>query len=108
MEEVAEQIKPGATVKEAIAALDADPAYQLHGTDELQAWMQGRADEAIADLAGTHFDIPEPGPHDRVPDRPDPDRAASTTPAPARTSPAPAGCGGRCPRASPSSAPGGS
>lgn len=60
MEQVAEQIKPGSTVKEAIAALDADPAYQLHGTDELKAWMQKRADEAIANLAGTHFDIPDP------------------------------------------------
>ena len=57
---VAEQVKPGSTVKEAIAALDADPAYQLHGTDALKAWMQQRADEAIAGLAGTHFDIPEP------------------------------------------------
>ncbi len=60
MADVAEQLKPGATVKEAIAALDADPAYQLHGTDELKAWMQTKADEAIANLAGTHFDIPEP------------------------------------------------
>ena len=60
MAEVAERIKPGATVKEAIAALDADPAYQLHGTDALKAWMQERADEVIANLAGTHFDIPDP------------------------------------------------
>ena len=60
MEAVAEQIKPGATVTEAIEMLDADPAYQLHGTDELRAWMQGKADEAIASLAGSHFDIPEP------------------------------------------------
>ncbi len=60
MEQVAEQLKPGATVKEAIAALDADPAYQLHGTDELKAWMQGKADEVIAGLAGSHFDIPDP------------------------------------------------
>ncbi len=60
MEEVAERIRPGATVREAIAALDVDPAYQLHGTDELKAWMQGKADGAIAALSGTHFDIPEP------------------------------------------------
>jgi uncharacterized protein (DUF885 family) len=60
MEAVAEQIQPGASVKEAIAALDADPGYQLHGTDELKAWMQGKADEVISNLAGTDFDIPEP------------------------------------------------
>ena len=60
MQAVAEQVKPGSTVKEAIAALDADPAYQLHGTDALKAWMQEKADEAIAALADTHFDIPDP------------------------------------------------
>ena len=85
MEAVAEQIKPGATVKEAIAALDADPAYQLHGTDELKAWMQTKADEAIAKLAGTHFDIPDPvRTIECLIARPRP--VASTTPAPARTS----------------------
>lgn len=60
MEAVAQQIKPGATVKEAIDILDADPAYQLNGTDELKAWMQGKADEVITNLADTHFDIPQP------------------------------------------------
>jgi len=60
MQAVAEQIKPGATIKEAIAILDSDPRYQLHGTDELQAWMQGKADEVITNLADSHFDIPEP------------------------------------------------
>ena len=40
--------------------LDHDPAYQLHGTEALRAWMQERADEVIAHTAGTHFDIPEP------------------------------------------------
>jgi uncharacterized protein (DUF885 family) len=60
MAEVAGRIRPGADVKEAIAVLDADPRYQLHGTDELKEWMQGKADEVIRNLAGTHFDIPEP------------------------------------------------
>ncbi len=60
MREVAEQVRPGATVKEAIEQLDADPRYQLHGTDELRRWMQEKADEAVAALAGTHFDIPDP------------------------------------------------
>ncbi len=60
MEEVAERVRPGATVKEAIAALDEDPAYRLDGADALKGWMQERADEAIANLSGSHFDIPEP------------------------------------------------
>ena len=60
MEATAERILPGAGVKAAIDHLDRDPAYQLHGTEALRVWMQGRADEVIADLGGTHFDIPEP------------------------------------------------
>ncbi|MGO0575097.1 DUF885 domain-containing protein [Ornithinimicrobium panacihumi] len=60
MEETAEQIRPGATVKEAVAILDEDPRYQLEGTDALREWMQVKADEAVANLADSHFDIPEP------------------------------------------------
>jgi uncharacterized protein (DUF885 family) len=60
MQEVAEGLEPGATVEEAIAILDADPKYQLHGTDALKAWMQERADEVIEELADVHFDIPGP------------------------------------------------
>lgn len=59
-EEVAEQIKPGASVAEAKAILDADPARQLSGTAELQAWMQRLSDEALAALKDVHFDIPAP------------------------------------------------
>jgi uncharacterized protein (DUF885 family) len=60
-EAVAREIAgPGATVADAVAVLDADPARTLHGTDELRRWMQETADEAVAALAGTHFDIPEP------------------------------------------------
>ncbi|PFG42535.1 uncharacterized protein (DUF885 family) [Isoptericola jiangsuensis] len=51
---------PDATVADAVAVLDADPAGQLHGTDELRAWMQETADRAVADLAGVHFDIEGP------------------------------------------------
>ena len=60
MTEVAGQIAPGADIQKAIAILDADPAYQLHGTEELRSWMQGKADEAISNLADSDFDIPEP------------------------------------------------
>jgi uncharacterized protein (DUF885 family) len=60
MAAVAEQIRSGANIREAVAILDANPGYQLHGTDELKAWMQGKANEVISNLGGTHFDIPEP------------------------------------------------
>ncbi len=60
MEATAQRILPGAGVREAIEHLDRDPAYLLHGTDALRGWMQERADEVIADMAGRHFDIPEP------------------------------------------------
>ncbi len=58
--EVANQIKPGATVAEAVKILDKDPSKKLHGTDALQAWMQKLSDQAIEKLSGTHFDIAEP------------------------------------------------
>ena len=60
MEETARQIRPGATVKEAVAILDEEPRYQLEGTEALREWMQVTADEAVAELSGTHFDVPEP------------------------------------------------
>ena len=57
---VANEIKPGATVQEAIEFLDNDSSRKLHGTDELQRWMQKLSDAAIEKLSGTHFDIAEP------------------------------------------------
>ena len=57
---VAEQIKPGATIEEAKRILNEDPARKLKGTDALRDWMQGKADQAMADLSGTHFEIPAP------------------------------------------------
>jgi uncharacterized protein (DUF885 family) len=60
MREVAERIKPGASIDEAMQALDDDPARQLEGTAALQAWMQTLSDSAVEALAGTHFDVPGP------------------------------------------------
>ncbi|WP_402464345.1 DUF885 domain-containing protein [Isoptericola aurantiacus] len=51
---------PDASVADAVAALDADPDRLLEGTDALRAWMQTTADQAVEDLAGTHFDIDGP------------------------------------------------
>jgi uncharacterized protein (DUF885 family) len=59
-EAVAREIKPGATVLEAIAELDKDPKRKLHGTEALREWMQELSDAAIEKLSGTHFDIAEP------------------------------------------------
>ena len=54
----AELYGPGTTVAQAMDRLDQDPERQLHGTAALQEWMQRTSDQAIADLADTHFDIP--------------------------------------------------
>lgn len=59
MAAVADRVRPGASTQEAIDLLDADPRYQLHGTDALRAWMQTKSDEAIT-LLEAHMDIPEP------------------------------------------------
>jgi len=59
-EAIANKIKPGASISEAIEVLDADPTRKLNGTDALQAWMQQKSDEAIQKLNGSHFDIAEP------------------------------------------------
>ncbi|WP_406023728.1 DUF885 domain-containing protein [Nocardioides sp. NBC_00850] len=60
MEATADRILPGASVVEAAAHLDKDPARQLTSTAALKEWMQTAADRAIAELADVHFDIPEP------------------------------------------------
>ena len=59
-ESIADQISAGATVEEAVALLEADPARQLHGTEALQRWMQETSDRAVEELGRTHFDIAEP------------------------------------------------
>ncbi|MCP2256742.1 Uncharacterized conserved protein, DUF885 familyt [Streptoalloteichus tenebrarius] len=59
MKQVAQRIKPGATLAEAAAALDADPRYKVHGQDAFAAWMQQLSDKALVDLRGVHFEIPD-------------------------------------------------
>ena len=56
-EAIAREIKPGATVAEAIAFLDAEGTTKLHGTKALQEWMQETSDRAVEELGRTHFDI---------------------------------------------------
>ena len=58
-ESIAKEIKPGASVLEAIDFLDGDPTRKLHGTDALQRWMQETSDRAVDELSRTQFDIPD-------------------------------------------------
>ena len=52
-------VRPGATVEEAVAILDEDPARRIEGRENFRAWMQEHAERTISELDGTHFDIPE-------------------------------------------------
>lgn len=56
----ADRILPGASVEQAVAHLERDPARKLHGTHALREWMQATSDRAVEELARSHFDIPEP------------------------------------------------
>jgi uncharacterized protein (DUF885 family) len=58
-ESIAKEIKPGASVREAIEFLDGDADRKLHGTDALKSWMQETSDRAIEELGKSHFDIPQ-------------------------------------------------
>ena len=59
MAETAAKIVPGGSVGTALTLLDSDPARVIEGVDAYREWLQGIHDQALADLAGTHFDIPE-------------------------------------------------
>ncbi|MFD1149409.1 DUF885 domain-containing protein [Saccharothrix hoggarensis] len=59
MRQVANRIKPGATLAEAAAALDADPRYVVRGKDGLQSWMQELSDKALLELRDVHFELPD-------------------------------------------------
>ncbi|AKK02051.1 DUF885 domain-containing protein [Corynebacterium epidermidicanis] len=55
----AELYGTGVTVGDAMGRLNADPRYTIHGTDELQKWMQEQADRAVKELGESEFNIPE-------------------------------------------------
>ncbi|MGI5484575.1 DUF885 domain-containing protein [Streptomyces lavendofoliae] len=56
----AARIAPGEPVAAVLAALDDDPRYRVTGAAAFRDFIQRLADDAIADLDGTHFAIPEP------------------------------------------------
>ena len=59
MRTVSNRIVPGGSVADAVAALDAQPDRNITGKEAFRDWMQELADQAISELNGTHFDIPE-------------------------------------------------
>jgi uncharacterized protein (DUF885 family) len=59
MARAADAVVPGGSVDDAVAALNADPTRRIAGTEPFRRWMQELADRTLAELAGTHFDIPE-------------------------------------------------
>jgi uncharacterized protein (DUF885 family) len=59
MKQVADRIKSGASLAEAAAALDADPRYLVRGQDAFAEWMQRNSDQALRELRGTHFELPD-------------------------------------------------
>jgi uncharacterized protein (DUF885 family) len=58
--EIARALFGTSDIKAACDALDADAERRIVGAEAFRDWMQKLADTAIGDLAGTHFDIPEP------------------------------------------------
>jgi uncharacterized protein (DUF885 family) len=48
------------SVDEVVQMLDSDPSRAIEGVDAFIDWLQQLMDAAITDLAGAHFDIPDP------------------------------------------------
>jgi uncharacterized protein (DUF885 family) len=90
MHRVSDKIVPAGSIDDAVAALDADPMRNLHSKEAFRDWMQQLADETIHDMADRHFDIPQPVRRIECKIAPTTDGGVR-----ARTSPVPAGCGGR-------------
>ena len=59
MQKTAERIKPGATIAEATELLEKDTARCVEGVENYKRWLQGLHDEALTELHGKHFDIPD-------------------------------------------------
>jgi uncharacterized protein (DUF885 family) len=60
MRETCARVLPGARIDETKRHLESDPARAIEGVDRFLQWMQDLQDRTIAELAGTHFDIPGP------------------------------------------------
>ncbi len=59
METVAEQIAPGSSMADALEVLATDPARAAASPEEFRQLMCERQAEALSELDGIHFDVPE-------------------------------------------------
>ncbi len=59
LRKTADRIIPGASIEEVTVLLESDPRRAIHGVDNYRAWLQDLHDQALAELHGKHFDIPE-------------------------------------------------
>jgi uncharacterized protein (DUF885 family) len=57
--ETAERIVPGEGLAAAEKLLNNDPARAIEGVEPFRQWMQDLQETTIAEMNGTHFDIPE-------------------------------------------------
>ncbi|WP_201520767.1 DUF885 domain-containing protein [Gulosibacter hominis] len=55
--EIADSFEPGIAIADLAERLDNDPKYRIESAEKFREWMQVRADQAVADLAGSHFEI---------------------------------------------------
>jgi uncharacterized protein (DUF885 family) len=59
MRRTADRISPGATPQEAVRLLNTDPARAIEGVEAYRDWLQELHDQALRELDGSHFDIPD-------------------------------------------------
>ena len=60
MATVAGRILPGEALPAVVHLLETDPTRSIEGVDAFRDWLQALMDRTIAELDGTHFDIPQP------------------------------------------------
>jgi uncharacterized protein (DUF885 family) len=60
MGQVAERVLAGEDVDAVIEHLEQDPNRVIEGVEAFQRWNQDLLDRTVAELDGTHFDIPDP------------------------------------------------
>jgi uncharacterized protein (DUF885 family) len=60
MEQVAAEIVPGGSIDEALEVLKTDPDRSAATPADLVAFLSARTEQALQQLVGTHFEVPEP------------------------------------------------